>query len=374
MEDEAWAAIKSLNAQVVQLQGALAQAGTDLTLAKVQQVKVPVEEQSTLDYLQNQLWQIQTELNSVRKFQAFGDTTEESQITLLKSEMLKMLTDIVAMRAQGANAFNSQNSDARQVNASSGDQGNAADGDEEGGIHLSGSAREQELRREGEHLKVDIEYERGHNTELEERNQRLSAKISRLQREMADLSKTLKTSEQVGRHRKIDDTADLAREKYTPRFEHGNDYKGEMPPRVRQLVDSLRAESRTKDSALLYAHFEIRKEQKRREMAEEKGRVSFEKLQKLMILCDKQRKEIKLEQAKAVRRREQEKEHMIRRDHSQRSQLNRADNSHRSLPRSGSTQRHRPNSVPRQPSKTTPRTTPRVARSAQGTPQSAREG
>jgi len=330
MEDEELAAVKSLNAQVVQLQGALAQAGTDLTLAKVQQVSKSFQgkEQMTIEYMSNQLWHIQTELNALRKFQAFSETREWAEVTLQKNEVLNHLGDIIEMRVQSANQFNP------------GVETNLAKQKDEKNEHLNTI---QELECQIEHFKVDMEYETKQNAQLEERNHELHAKIDRLTVELGDAEKRAKASEQMGKHKLIEATKDTTK-----------DIKGKggiepIPPRTRQLMDALRQEARTKDIALLYAHFEIRKEQKKREFCEEKSRQSIEKLQKMMILCDKQRRELKIEKAKVTKKEKQEREERMRPPNS----VSRSDS------------RSRPASLPRNPSRT--RNDSRV-----GTPRSAR--
>jgi hypothetical protein len=197
-----------------------------------------------------------SDLNALRKFQAFSETREWGDITLQKNEVLKMLGDMIEMRVQSANQFNH--------GVENNNNGKLKDEKNENTDLII-----QELECQIEHLKVDMEYESKQNMQLDERNQELQAKIDRLQAELRDAEKKAKTSEQMGKHKLIEATKERGSDAKDPKGKVGVE---PIPPRTRQLMDALRQEARTKDIALLYAHFEIRKEQKKREFCEEKSR------------------------------------------------------------------------------------------------------
>ena len=72
------------------------------------------------------------------------------------------------------------------------------------------------------------------------------------------------------------------------------------------VIDSLRNEVKTKDLALWLAHFENKKERKKCEIAETKTAKMADRIQKLMFICERHRKEVfelksRLERLEAVR-------------------------------------------------------------------------
>mmetsp|Transcript_87118 Transcript_87118/g.198852 ORF Transcript_87118/g.198852 Transcript_87118/m.198852 type:complete len:350 (-) Transcript_87118:167-1216(-) len=135
------------------------------------------------------------------------------------------------------------------------------------------------------HLQVDLEY---HQTKLDsvlEEKSLMLGELSRLQQEILEARRLVEDKDQALKHQEID----LKTEQSKTRFPQ---VRGAGLEELQKGLAALREEVKTKDGALLFAHLELHKERKLREKYEEKTNKLSDRMQKLMLIAENQRKEI----------------------------------------------------------------------------------
>merc|ERR1719420_1868158 len=106
--------------------------------------------------------------------------------------------------------------------------------------------------------------------------------VKTAQDELAKAKVQIQERDQIIKHKEIDLQRSLQETKVT---------NPEKDGKLEESCDSLRREVAAKDSALIVSHYELHKEKLMRDRLEQKNLKLMERLQKLMMVVETQRKE-----------------------------------------------------------------------------------
>lgn len=276
--------IPSLTAQITQLQGALAQAGTELSLAKVELSLLKtrngqyVEEEISgaawrqVSELKKELQICQTELNLLRRAQSIE---EDKEMVILKAQLFEEFTNGISARVE-RNTINSEPSKTLgQLNQEVDRKQRVING----------------LLTDIEHLKVDLTFQDKRCETAGDECAVLTKQVEDWKRKYMAMKDALEQKEISSRHSLIDSLAEY-------NDKNAQDVVGSVTKQkaegeeVQNENQLLRTEVKIKDLALWLAHFEHKKEKKKKEVAEGKVIKMSDRLQKLMFICERHRKEI----------------------------------------------------------------------------------
>merc|ERR1719265_2798515 len=132
------------------------------------------------------------------------------------------------------------------------------------------------------HLQLDLEYHQQKLDQLIDEKQAMMQAMNAAKQELAGAKQQLEEKDQLLRHKDID-LARMSQEQSTA-----------GPSKETKLEEQLmatRSEVAAKDSALIVSHYELHKEKLMRDRLEQKNLKLMERLQKLMMVVETQRKE-----------------------------------------------------------------------------------
>jgi len=133
------------------------------------------------------------------------------------------------------------------------------------------------------HLQLDLEYHQQKLDQLIDEKQAMLQAMNTQKAELTEAKKQIEEKVQLLRHKDID-LARLAQQQSTT---DGVD-KG---AKLEEQLIATRSEVAAKDSALIVSHYELHKEKLMRDRLEQKNLKLMERLQKLMMVVETQRKE-----------------------------------------------------------------------------------
>jgi len=132
------------------------------------------------------------------------------------------------------------------------------------------------------HLQLDLEYHQQKLDQLIDEKQAMLQAMTAAKQELASAHQQLEEKDQLLRHKEVDlQRATQEQSTAGP----GKDHK------LEEELAATRAEVGAKDSALIVSHYELHKEKLMRDRLEQKNLKLMERLQKLMMVVETQRKE-----------------------------------------------------------------------------------
>lgn len=132
------------------------------------------------------------------------------------------------------------------------------------------------------HLQLDLEYHQQKLDQLIEEKQQMMQELKKSHMELTNSRQQIEEKDQLLKHKEID----LARTK-----EAVSIVNPEKEIKLEEQLGALRGELASKDSALIVSHYELHKEKLQRDRLEQKNLKLMERLQKLMMVVEVQRKE-----------------------------------------------------------------------------------
>eukprot|EP00746_Dinoflagellata_sp_MGD_P125441 gnl/MRDRNA2_/MRDRNA2_60197_c0_seq1.p1 gnl/MRDRNA2_/MRDRNA2_60197_c0~~gnl/MRDRNA2_/MRDRNA2_60197_c0_seq1.p1 ORF type:complete len:523 (+),score=141.40 gnl/MRDRNA2_/MRDRNA2_60197_c0_seq1:203-1570(+) len=132
------------------------------------------------------------------------------------------------------------------------------------------------------HLQLDLEYHQQKLDQLIDEKHMMMQQVKKSQDDLAAAQMQIQERDQLLKHKEID----LQRAM--------QEVKGVGPAKetkMEETCDALRKEVAAKDSALIVSHYELHKEKLMRDRLEQKNLKLMERLQKLMMVVETQRKE-----------------------------------------------------------------------------------
>lgn len=133
------------------------------------------------------------------------------------------------------------------------------------------------------HLQLDLEYHQQKLDQLIDEKQMMMQQMKKSQDELAFAKKQLQERDQLLKHKEIDLQRALTEAKSSNSKEAG--------AKLEDQIEALKKEAAAKDSALIVSHYELHKEKLMRDRLEQKNLKLMERLQKLMMVVETQRKE-----------------------------------------------------------------------------------
>jgi chromosome segregation ATPase len=132
------------------------------------------------------------------------------------------------------------------------------------------------------HLQLDLEYHQQKLDQLIDEKHMMMQQVKKSQDDLAAAEVQIQERDQLLKHKDIDLQRAMQEVKSAG---PGKDTKME------EMCDVLRKEAAAKDSALIVSHYELHKEKLMRDRLEQKNLKLMERLQKLMMVVETQRKE-----------------------------------------------------------------------------------
>jgi len=253
--------------QVSQLQTAVAHAGTELSLVRAELTARGVDPDApAVDQvadLKKQLGDTQEELQTVRLMLASCSSADATGLTqTLLATNAKLISDALVKRI---------------MNQSGESMDNAA-GEIDAGVN---EAVVKELVADVKHLQLDLEYHQQKLDTSNEEKEQLQHLNSALREEISEARRQQEHAEQQLRHQAID--LDM------PQMDTVNTQVSGFEEAMTGTIKALRSEVQTKDSALLFCHFELHKEKQVRDKFESRNKRLSDRLEKLMVILEAQR-------------------------------------------------------------------------------------
>merc|ERR1712224_1048477 len=132
------------------------------------------------------------------------------------------------------------------------------------------------------HLQLDLEYHQQKLDQLIDEKQAMMQAMNAAKQELAGAKQQLEEKDQLLRHKDID-LARMSQEQSTA--------GPSKEAKLEEQLTATRSEVAAKDSALIVSHYELHKEKLMRDRLEQKNLKLMERLQKLMMVVETQRKE-----------------------------------------------------------------------------------
>lgn len=132
------------------------------------------------------------------------------------------------------------------------------------------------------HLQLDLEYHQQKLDQLIDEKHMMMQQVKKAQDELAGARQQIQERDQIIKHKDIDIQRAM------------QDVKTVGPSKdskLEETCEALKNEANAKDSALIVSHYELHKEKLMRDRLEQKNLKLMERLQKLMMVVETQRKE-----------------------------------------------------------------------------------
>jgi chromosome segregation ATPase len=268
-----------LQASNQSLESTLKQTTDELNSAK----KVLGSSQNALtdrDELQSQVVQLTKDLNGTReelneahkKIAQTGDIPEalaaaNEQVAQLNTQIAHLYASLTMARTELEQARSGQFSE---------DQGSM------GAEAAKQNSQIADLVSDIRHLQLDLEYHQQKLDQLIDEKHMMMQQVKKSQDDLTAAQMQIQERDQLLKHKDID------LQRATQEAKSVGPVK---EAKLEEQCDALRKEAAAKDSALIVSHYELHKEKLMRDRLEQKNLKLMERLQKLMMVVETQRKE-----------------------------------------------------------------------------------